>query len=52
MAGLTNKQFSAYVRQLIKNLENVIELSKGKGEEEVIRKLEILILDLRQDIAN
>ncbi|MDR0903069.1 MAG: hypothetical protein LBM59_00365 [Ruminococcus sp.] len=49
---MTDKQFSAYVRQLIKNLENVIEKSKGKGEEAVIRELEDLIADIRQDIAN
>jgi hypothetical protein len=52
MEGMTDKQFSAYVRRLIRSLNDIKEISKGKGEEAVMREIEDLIAELREDIAN
>jgi hypothetical protein len=50
--GMTDKQFSAYVRRIIRSLKDAVRVSKGQGEEAVIREIDSIIAELREDIAN
>jgi hypothetical protein len=52
MSATTDKQFAAYVRRLIRNLEDAIKFSNTKGEEVLVREIENVIAELREDIAN
>jgi hypothetical protein len=52
MSATTDKQFAAYVRRLIKNLEDSLKLSNGKDKEILVREIENVIAELREDIAN